>query len=130
MSKGRQQEHFSLPGLVKSFGYAAEGIAFALRTQRNARAHLLAAVLVCAAGLLLKVEASDWRWLAAAIALVWFSELMNTAFEYLCDVISPELHASVKRAKDIAAGAVLVCVIGAVAIGAITFWPYVAKLAA
>ena len=50
---------------------------------------------------------------------------MNTAFEYLCDVVMPDKHISVKRAKDIAAGAVLVCALAAATIGTITLLPYI-----
>lgn len=50
---------------------------------------------------------------------------MNTAFEYVCDVVSPEFHVSVARAKDIAAGAVLICAGGSALIGVLTFWPYI-----
>jgi diacylglycerol kinase (ATP) len=74
----------------------------------------------------LRISADDWRWVIAAIVLVWLAETINTAFEHLCDVVSPELNASVQRAKDIAAAAVLVCVIGAVALAALIFAPYLA----
>ncbi len=96
-----------------------------LRTQHNAWLHLIATVSVIAAGLALEVSANDWRWLIAAMALVWLAEAINTAFEHLCDVVSPEFHPSVKRAKDIAAAAVLVSAIAAALIGAITFAPHI-----
>lgn len=111
--------------LIKSVGFAAQGILFTLKTQANARIHLAFAIIVCVLGFGLHIRADDWRWLAVCIALVWFSELMNTAFEHLCDVVRPELHDSVKKAKDIAAGAVLICVLGAAVIGGLVFWPYV-----
>ena len=66
-------------------------------------------------------------WLVATIFIVWFYEAMNTAFEYVCDVVSPEFHTSVEKAKDIAAGAVLICSIGAVIMGGLIFWPYVIR---
>ncbi len=78
-------------------------------------------------GLLWRVSADDWRWLVLAIAIVLAAELVNTAFEHLCDVVQPELHASVKAAKDVAAGAVLVASIGAAVIGVLVFWPYVSS---
>ncbi len=78
-------------------------------------------------GVLWRVSADDWRWLVVAITLVLVAELLNTAFEHLCDVVQPELHASVKAAKDVAAGAVLVASIGAAVIGALIFWPYLAN---
>ena len=60
-----------------------------------------------------------------AIIGVLFAETINTAFEYLCDVVSPQKNEAVKHAKDIAAGAVLITAIGAVIIGAIVLLPYV-----
>lgn len=115
---------FSIAARVKSFRFAFAGLAHVLRTQHNAWLHLAATLLVCAGGLLLKVSAADWRWLLVAIVLVWLAETVNTAFEHLCDVVSPEFHASVQKSKDIAAGAVLVCVIGSTALGLMVFAPY------
>jgi len=116
---------FSVIARLKSFTYAFAGFGFMLRTQHNAWLHLLATVAVVALGFALNVNLDDWRWLIAAIALVWIAETVNTAFEHLCDVVQPEFHVSVQRAKDIAASAVLVSVIAAVLLGATTFAPYV-----
>jgi diacylglycerol kinase (ATP) len=116
---------FSIRARLKSFTFALEGFAFMLRTQHNAWVHLVATIGVVVLGFALQVNADAWRWLVAATALVWVAEAMNTAFEHLCDVVSPQFHESVKRSKDIAAAAVLVCVIAATVLGAITFTPYV-----
>lgn len=116
---------FSVKARLKSFAFAFEGFAYMMRTQHNAWVHLAATVLVAALGFLLHVSADAWRWLIVALALVWVAEAINTAFEHLCDVVSPEFHQSVKRSKDIAAAAVLVCVIASTLLGAITFAPYV-----
>ena len=122
MTKPVQQ--FSFHAFCKSFAYAVEGILFVIRSQRNMFLHLLAAIFICVAGLWLNISSTDWRWLIVCIAFVWFAELINSAFEFVCDVVMPELHDSVKRAKDIAAGAVLICAIAAAIIGVLTFWPY------
>ena len=115
---------FSLTDRVKSFGFAFAGIGFMLRTQHNAWLHLAATGLVIAAGLLLQVTASDWRWLIVATGMVWAAEAFNTAVEYVCDAIAPGYSEVVKHAKDIAAGAVLISAGCAAAIGLITLWPY------
>jgi diacylglycerol kinase (ATP) len=120
-----QSETFSIADRLQSFRYAASGIAFMLRTQHNAWIHLTITIAVCLAGWWFKLSAADWRWLTVAIILVWVAETMNTAFEFVCDVVSPEFHGSVERAKDIAAGAVLICAGGAVVLGLLTFAPYV-----
>jgi diacylglycerol kinase (ATP) len=115
---------FSLADRLQSFRYAASGIGFMLRHQHNAWIHLAITVAVCLIAWWLEVNGADWRWLVVAIVLVWVAEAMNTAFEYVCDVISPEFHVSVEKAKDIAAGAVLICSGGAAVLGVLTFWPY------
>ena len=124
-SPGPEVATFSLADRARSFRYAFSGIGYMLRSQHNAWVHLAITVAVCLAGWWFGISAADWRWLIVAIVLVWVAETMNTAFEYLCDVVSPEFHVSVARAKDIAAGAVLICAGGAALIGISTFWPYV-----
>ncbi|ESQ86760.1 hypothetical protein ABAC460_22175 [Asticcacaulis sp. AC460] len=110
---------------LRSFGYAFQGLIFTLKTQHNAWLHLVATVLVVLAASFLGVDAADWRWLIVAIAMVWVAETFNTAVEYVCDVVSPDYAEAVKRAKDIAAGAVLICAFAAALIGILTLWPYV-----
>ncbi|MDI1297865.1 diacylglycerol kinase family protein [Methylotenera sp.] len=115
---------FSIKKRLKSFSYALDGIQFMLKTQHNAWIHLAITMLTTSLGLIKNINTNDWRWLVVAIALVWFAETINTAFEFLCDVVSPDLHHSVKKAKDIAAGAVLICAIGAAILGILIFLPY------
>lgn len=116
---------FSVTARLKSFTHAIAGFVAMLRTQHNAWVHLVATALVVVFGLVLRVSAGDWRWLVVAIALVWAAETTNTAFEHLCDVVSPGFHESVRRSKDIAAAAVLICVLAASLLGVLTFWPYI-----
>lgn len=112
----------------KSFGYAGTGVVYALKTQAHARIHLVAGVCVVIFGALLGVSLQEWLWIILAIMLVWFAEMVNTAIEYMCDVVSPEHSENVKHAKDIAAGAVLIVAIGAVIIGIMIFYPHIHAL--
>ncbi len=116
---------FKISARLRSFVYAFAGLGFMLRTQHNAWLHAIASLMVIGAGLSLHVSLADWRWLIVATAMVWVAETFNTAVEYVCDVVSPGHSMAVKHAKDIAAGAVLLCAIAAVFIGAFTLWPYI-----
>jgi len=109
---------------LKSFAYALQGLAFLVRTQANARLHLLATVLVCAAGLALGLSPEEWAWITMAIVLVWSAEAFNTAIEQLADTLHPKRHPGIGRAKDVAAAAVLIAAVGAAAIGVIVFLPH------
>jgi diacylglycerol kinase (ATP) len=108
---------FSLTARLQSFLYAGRGIRTLLASQGNARIHAFATFLVGALGLTLRVPRVEWLALIIAIVSVWTAEAINTAFEFLCDVASPEFHPMVEKAKDVAAGAVLICAVGAAAAG-------------
>lgn len=111
---------------LKSFAYAGQGLAHLVRTQPNARWHLLVTLLVCAAGVYVGLTRTEWLWIVLAMVLVWAAEAFNTALEQLADALHPARHPGIGRAKDVAAAAVLIAALGAALIGAMVFWPYVA----
>ncbi len=109
--------------LIHSFRDALRGVAHVLRTHRNMRIHLLAALLVAGLGLWLGLTALEWAILALAICLVMAAELANTALELLADVASPDYHPLVGIAKDVSAAAVLLSAAGAVVVGILVLGP-------
>ena len=112
---------------LHSFRYAIAGIIYVIRTQTNARVHLVAAAGVVALGFWLEVSLTDWCLLTLCISLVIAAEAFNTAVECVVDLVSPQRQELAGRAKDAAAGGVLLTSIGAAVIGAIVFgrrlWP-------
>ncbi len=102
---------------LESLNCAIDGILWVVRTQRNMRYHFLVAVLILLAAILLRVSAPELIFMVFAIILVFFAEMINTAFEVLVDLVSPDYHPLARRAKDVAAGAVMVAAVGAVLIG-------------
>ena len=123
-----ESQPFQFTGRIRSFRHAIVGIFRMIRCQHNAWIHAAATAIVLAAAFLFQVSAADWCWIILAISIVWTAEALNTAFEVLADAASPEFHPLVRDAKDVAAGAVLVTAIAAAVIGAIIFWPHVARL--
>lgn len=109
---------------LESLSYAAQGLREALASQRHLRFHVGAALVVVAAGIGLEVTPGDWALLVLAIGLVLVTELINTAVETLVDLVEPRQHPVAGKAKDIAAGAVLVAAATAVVIGFIVFYKY------
>ena len=98
---------FSFTGRIRSFKYAIVGIWTMLKSQQNAWVHAFATIVVVTAGFVFGISAAEWCWLVLAIIAVWMAEALNTAIEFLADVASPEFRPLVKKAKDVAAGAVL-----------------------
>ncbi len=110
---------------LKSLKFAIEGLFTMLREENNARFHLLATVCVVGLGIYMNLSKTDWLWISLAIAIVWILEAINTALEALVNLASPEIHPLAKKAKDVAAAAVLFGAIWAVVVGVIVFWGYI-----
>lgn len=115
---------------IRSFRFAARGILAMLASEPNAKLHALATGVVVVAGLGFGIERSEWLAVVLSIGAVWTAEGFNTAFEALCDVASPDRHPQVERAKDVAAGAVLLAALAAFAVALIVFGPRMLSIAA
>ena len=109
---------------VASFGHAGRGVWAALRSEVHLRFHAAATVVVIGLGFYCGISHLEWALLALAVAVVWMAELMNTAIEALTDLASPAWHPLAGKAKDVAAGAVLLAALGALVVGALVFGPY------
>lgn len=106
----------ALNSMLRSFGHAFRGLRV-LMSQRNARVHAVAAVLVVVLGAWLGLSPLEWAVVSLAIALVIGAEALNTGIELAVDLAQPEWHAVARDAKDVAAAGVLVCSLGALAVG-------------
>jgi len=113
---------------MKSFSNAFRGIAFLFKSQSNARIELIIAGIVIIAGVLLKISIAEWIIILMCIALVLSMEGINTAIEIIADKLHPEFDKEIGKAKDVAAGAVLIAAIIAAIIGIIIFAPKLVAL--
>ena len=109
---------------VASFGHAGRGVWSALRSEVHLRLHAVATVVVIGLGFYSGLSRLEWALVALAVACVWAAELMNTAVEALTDLASPAYHPLAGKAKDVAAGAVLLAALGALVVGALVFIPH------
>ena len=123
-----ERDGFSAVGRLRSFRYALRGVRTMLVSQHNAWIHAVATFAACGAGLLLGLSTLEWCAIVLAIVGVWTAEALNTALEFLCDVASPEFHPLVEKAKDVAAGAVVIAALGAVVIGVLVLGPPLLRL--
>lgn len=117
-----------LASVLRSFGPALAGLAWALRTQRNLQVHAIATLLVGGLGVWLHLAAWEWCAVLLAVGLVWTAELLNTAIEVLADRVSQEREEPVRRVKDAAAAAVLMAALGALGVGLMVFVPKLWRL--
>mgnify|MGYP001599045274 CR=1 FL=1 len=112
-------------GRALSFKYALEGILVALKDQPNLIFHLLASIIVVLLGHIFEISTYEWLILTLTIGVVITVELTNTAIEEVVNSFTSDTHPGAKKAKDVAAGAVLVISIAALIIGLLIFLPYI-----
>lgn len=110
-----------------SFRYAFQGLSELFRSQPNARIHIVASIAAILLGLWCHISRLEWVCIAFCITMVLAMEAINTALEFLTDLVSPEYHPLAGKAKDVAAAAVLLTAIGAAVAGALIFFPYFFK---
>jgi len=120
---------FSFPKLLKSFLYASKGIINLLKTEQNARIHLVYAIVVAMLAYIFSISRIEAIILFIAVILVIAMEIINTAIEKLLDIIKPENSSAAEFIKDAMAGAVLIASIIALVVTVLIFLPYFVKLA-
>ena len=113
--------------MIKSFRDAFNGIGILIRSERNFQLHLIAFILVIGAGFYFGITPKEFIVILSVSALVFALEGVNTAIEKLCNEVTEERKESIRKIKDIAAGAVLVGAIFAAVIGVIIFYPYLTR---
>jgi diacylglycerol kinase (ATP) len=120
------------PGSRGSFAqsllHSVHGLLHILQHERNARIHLLVALLAFLAGVALKVSDVELAAVFFAAIIVFLAEIFNTAIERTLDMIDVEENPRIKLIKDMAAGGVLVASVAAVMVGVAIFLPPILRL--
>lgn len=112
----------------ESANSATEGILHAARTQPHIKFHLIASFVVLFFCFMIGVNKFEFITIALITMLVIVAEMFNSALESMVDLKSPETSEKARIAKDIAAGAVLICAVGAFIVGYLILWPYLMRI--
>jgi diacylglycerol kinase len=114
---------FDFKKLVKSFGYAIDGLKIVLFQEQTFRIFCFIAVFVIVLMFLLQVSFFEKLILILVITFLMTFELINSRIEEIVDVFQPNNDSKAKTIKDITAGAVLLASLGATIIGILIFLP-------
>lgn len=109
--------------MMKSFVYALCGIKAALKSELHMKIHAVCAILAIILASYLKINSVEWSIILLCIGAVIALEMINTSIEAVVDMVSPNFHPLAKKAKDVAAGAVLVMAIITLICGCLIFLP-------
>lgn len=116
--------------LAKSVGHALDGWGWGLK-ERNVKIHLIVTLCVISTSIFFQISVVEWLIVIFLIGAVLVAELLNTAIEEICDIITAKLklqYSDTTAARDLAAGAVLLISVTAAVVGLIIFVPRVLML--
>lgn len=119
MTSKDQDQSFSFADALRC---AAKGIALASK-ERNFRIDIVFALVTIALGFICSISTTEWLIVIVCFGLVLGGETFNSALEALVDLVSPDYHVLAGKAKDCAAGAVLLFALASFVIGCIIFIP-------
>lgn len=108
-------------GVTEKFNVAFEGIFETIRSERHMKFHCFCTIVIFILSLFLDIGKYEALAIIISVSLIWLAELFNTAIESCVDMVTEKYHPLAKRAKDIAAGAVLITAINALFVGYIVF---------
>ena len=114
--------------VIKSFGWAFNGLKDCILHEKNFRIQYILAFLVGIVGFFLDLSATEWMIILLCFAVVLSFEIINSAIEKLCDLVSPDFNLTIKKVKDMSASAVLLSAIITFIIGCIIFLPKIFAL--
>lgn len=121
IKKERQRHHISMK-------FALEGIRVAVSTQPNFLYHGFFSLVAIFLGVFLRISRFEWIILILTITMGLVVEMANTAIESVVDLVTDAWHEDAKKAKDVAAGMMLLFAYGSVVIAALIFAPHLFEL--
>ena len=116
--------------LIKSLGFALEGLFEMGSNHNNFRLQIMIGLVVLTAGFFFRLNYSEWMILILMSGLVLVAEMANSSIEAMGYLITKERKQEAKKAKDIAAGMVLLASGLSIVVGILVFGPYLLKFLA
>jgi diacylglycerol kinase len=107
---------------LKAFGFAFKGLADLFLNHEPIWIHLAAIFFALSTAWVLDFPAWKWAMFVICIGFTITTESLNTAIEYVVDLVSPEYHELAGKAKDVAAAGVLVSAVTALVVYLILVW--------
>ncbi|HXS54942.1 MAG TPA: diacylglycerol kinase family protein [Hanamia sp.] len=114
--------------VLKSFLFALRGLKDCFLHEKNFQIQFIINLLVVGAGFFFSISATEWISVLLCCAVVLSLEILNSAIEKLCNLVCPTFNLTIRKVKDMSAGAVLLAAILSVVIGCIIFIPKIISM--
>ena len=112
----------------RSVEFALQGVKQFFSRDRNGKIQTVIGITAIILGCIVSLSSVQWLLVLFCIGLVISLEMINSAIEKYCDLVTTDFHPGIKVIKDVAAGAVLIASLMSLVIGLIIFIPALVKL--
>lgn len=112
--------------ITDAFRHAASGILTATQSERNIKIQFTLIIIALVLGVIFKLTKIDILLVVLAMFFIVFAEMINTAIEAVVDLHTDEYHPKAKKAKDVAAGAVVIATLNAIVVAYFVFFEKIA----
>ena len=112
----------------RSVEFALQGVKQFFSRDRNGKIQTVIGITAIMLGCTVSLSSVQWLLVLFCIGLVISLEMINSAIEKYCDLVTTDFHPGIKVIKDVAAGAVLIASLMSLVIGLIIFIPALVKL--
>ena len=117
------KKQLNMKKFLKSVTFAVEGVKQFFSCDRNGKIQIIIGITAIALGFTVSLPSFQWLLVLFCIGLVISLEMINSAIEKYCDLVTTDFHPGIKTIKDVAAGAVLVASIMSLIVGLLIFIP-------
>ena len=106
MNSEFRNKEFGFKRFLKSFKYSIDGLKYAYKNEQSMLVHLIATIIAITLGILFKISNFEWIITIFLLSVTASLELLNTAIEAVCDMVTLEYNKLAKIAKDTASASV------------------------
>ena len=127
-TKKRDKKDFHPKNLFRIIQYSLQGLQYFFQYERSAIVYLVASILGLMGAWMLHMSPMEWLVIILLLVMILSAELLNTAIEAVCNLVSPEYNPYVKIAKDCGSAATFVLSTVGIAVGFVMYIPKIIEL--
>lgn len=123
MNSEFRNKKFGFKRFLNTFKYSYQGLKYAYPNEQSMFIHAIVSLFAIILGIVFKISSFEWIITVLLIGISASLELLNTAIEAVCDMVTMEYNELAKIAKDTSSAALLIISIAAFIMGLIVYVP-------
>ncbi len=128
MKEQEKKEVSLVRNILNKCKYTSQGLSYCFKNESSFLIEAICACLIIAMGVLFDISFLEWVISFGSLCLITIIELINTAIEATCDMVTQEYNEYAKIAKDCGSAATGIMTVLALIVNLIIFIPYFIKL--